>query len=144
MDSGECKFLQDSVEYYGHLISATGLRRADSKVRGTAKMPQAQDVKQLWSFLGMVQYYVKYLPDLASHLAPLHQLLRKGTLWTWETVHESTFNALRTMLLRDTVLTHFNSSLEITLSCDSPTYVLGAVPSHQMSDCGERPIAHVS
>ena len=38
---------------------------------------------QLWSFLGLVNYYVKFLPKLSSTLAPLHRLLRKKTTWTW-------------------------------------------------------------
>lgn len=40
----------------------------------------ARNLTQLRAFLGMVQYYFKFLPDLATHLAPLHRLLQKGGL----------------------------------------------------------------
>ena len=144
VNQSKCQFLQDSVEYCGRLLSATDLRRSDRKVRAIAKMPPPQDVKQLRSFLRMVQYYAKILPDLPSHLAPLHQLLRMGTPWTWEPVHDSTFNTVRAMLLLNIVLAHFDSSLPITLACDSSSYGLGTVLSHQLPDCGERPIAYAS
>ena len=46
VNQSKCKFLQDSVEYCGHLISATIFRRSDRKLRAIAKMPPPQDVKQ--------------------------------------------------------------------------------------------------
>ncbi len=52
----KCTFLQDTVEYYGHVISSTGLRQADQKVQAITQMPRPQDVTQLRSLLGMVQY----------------------------------------------------------------------------------------
>lgn len=92
----------------------------------------------------MVQYYAKFLPNLADHLAPLHQLLKKGTPWTWETIHDSTFNEVKAMLSRDQVLTHFDPTLPISIACDSSSYGLGVVLSRQMPDGQERPIAYAS
>ena len=69
------KFLQNSVEYCGHVISSRGLHQFDKKVQAITEMPRPQDIAQLRSFLSMVQYYAKFLPNLASRLGPLHQLL---------------------------------------------------------------------
>ena len=73
----KCEFLLSSVEYLGHVISAEGLRTSDSKVKAILKAPAPQNVADLRSFLGLVNYYAKFLPDLATVLAPLYQLLQK-------------------------------------------------------------------
>ena len=62
----KCKFLRSSVEYLGHVISAEGLHQSPKKVKAITEMPKPQDVTQLRAFLGMVQYYAKFLPDLAN------------------------------------------------------------------------------
>ena len=43
-----------------------------------------QNDKGLRSFLGMVQHYHPFLPDLPTTLAPLHELLKKGVQWAWK------------------------------------------------------------
>lgn len=140
----KCKFLQDSVEYCGHVISSKGLHQSSRKVQAITEMPRPQNVTQLKSFLGMVQYYAKFLPNLASQLGPLYQLLRKGTPWAWKTEQEDCFLAVKNMLVQDRILTHFNPDFPMTLSCDSSSYGLGAVLSHRLPDGSERPIAYAS
>ena len=75
----KCKFLQNSVEYLGRVIIAEGLHQSSKKVQAMAGMPSPQNFGQLRSFL--VQYYARFLPDLATHLAPLHRLLQKDEHW---------------------------------------------------------------
>ena len=53
----KCKCLQNSVEYLGHVITAEGLHQSPKKVQAVAGLPRPQNVGQLRSFLGMVQYY---------------------------------------------------------------------------------------
>jgi len=75
------KFLRSFLEYLGHVISAEGLHQSPKKVKAITEMLKPQDVTQLRPFLGMVQYYAKFLPDLATHLAPLHRLLQNDVKW---------------------------------------------------------------
>ena len=53
----KCEFLLSSVEYLGHVISAEGLRTSESKVKAILKAPAPQNVADLRSFLGLVNYY---------------------------------------------------------------------------------------
>ena len=92
----------------------------------------------------MVQYYAKFLPNLSSRLEPLHQLLKKDAQWSWGQEQEQSFNDVKSMLLEDRVLTHFDPELEIIVACDSSSYGLEAVLSHRMLDGQERPIAYAS
>ncbi len=78
----KCTFMLPEVEYLGHKISRHGLQPTPEKVRAVADAPPPQDVTQLKSFLGLVNYYGKFLPNLSTALAPLHFLLQKQTKWS--------------------------------------------------------------
>ena len=77
----KCSFMQDSVDYLGHHIDAQGIRTSPSKMEAITKAPAPNNVTQLRSFLGMVNYYGKFLHNLSSQLHPLHALLKHGTKW---------------------------------------------------------------
>ena len=67
----KCAFLLPAVEYLGHKISAQGLQPTDFKVQAIKNAPAPTNVSQLKSFLGLVNYYCKFLPNLSNTLAPL-------------------------------------------------------------------------
>ena len=79
----------------------------------------------------MVNYYGKFLPDLATTLAPLYYLLRKSTIWSWESKQRIAFRDVKDLL---------QSSRVLTLS----QYGLGAVLSHRMPDGTEKLISFSS
>ena len=62
------------MEYLGYKISTEGIKTLSDKVEGIAKAPVPEDKKQLQSFVGMVTYYDKFLPNLSTVLEPLHKL----------------------------------------------------------------------
>ena len=62
----KCAFMLPSVDYLGHTISAEGLRASEAKVKGVVNAPAPRDITELRSFLGLVNYYSKFLPDLSS------------------------------------------------------------------------------
>ena len=76
----KCTFMKPSVEYLGHQISAKGIQPTEDKVRAIKDALVPTNVTQLQSFVGLVNYYGKFLPNLSSILAPLYTLLQKGVL----------------------------------------------------------------
>ena len=140
----KCEYLLQSVEYLGHTISKEGLRTSDAKVEAMLQAPPPKDVAELRSFLGLVNYYGKFLPNLATILSPLYRLLQKKQKWIWSSDQEQAFRKIKELLKSSRVLVHFDSTLPIILSCDASPYGVGAVLSHGMSDGGERPIAFAS
>ena len=77
------EFLKDSVTFCGHVIDKEGLHKTQGKIEAIRDAPPPENVTQLKSILGLINYYGKFLPDLASVLHPLHELLRKETKWKW-------------------------------------------------------------
>ena len=68
--------------------------------------PSPQNVNQLRLWLGFVNYYHTFLPNLATELQPLHFLLKQDTPWHWKKEQETAFTRAESMVASDTVLTH--------------------------------------
>ena len=73
----KCEFMLPSVSYLGLIISAEGLQTGEAKVEALMGAPEPRNLSELRSFIGMVNYYGKFLPDLATTLTPLYKLLRQ-------------------------------------------------------------------
>jgi len=140
----KCEFLRPSVTYLGHRIDADGLHPLPDRVRAIKDAPTPKSVTELKSYLGMLTYYSKFLPNLSLTLHPLYLLLRKDVKWKWGVAQAKAFAASKDLLTSDKCLTHFDSSLKLTLACDASAYGLGSVLSHKMPDGSERPIAYSS
>ena len=69
LKKSKCEFFLDAVEYLGHEISAAGLRPSTKKTKAILEAPQPQDITQVRAFLGMVNYYGKFLDHLSTRLA---------------------------------------------------------------------------
>lgn len=119
-----------SVTYLGHKIDAEGLHTVPEKVQAVHDAPSPTDVARLRSYLGLLSYYSRFLPQLSTVTAPLNQLLRAGQPWKWTRTEEEAFQASKGLLLSSRVLMHFNPDLDVVLSCDASTYGIGAVLAH--------------
>ena len=106
--------------------------------------PAPQGVLQLRSFLVLVNYDAKFLPRFSSILALLYRLLQSKVQCLWETTQQAAFDEVKEKLASSCLLTHYDPSKELCLSCDASPYRLGAVLSHRLADGSERPIAYAS
>ena len=140
----KCTFLMSEVEYLGHKICQESLHPTESKVRAVADAPEPKRVAELRSFLGLVNYYGKFLPNLTSTAAPLYTLLWKNASWVWGKAQKAAFMGVKELLQSAELLVHFDPEQQLILACDASSYGLGAVLSHRMQDGSERPIAFAS
>ncbi|XP_061156017.1 uncharacterized protein K02A2.6-like [Syngnathus typhle] len=140
----KCTFLQDEVEYLGYKVDAQGLHPIAQKVKAIKDAPAPANVSELKSFLGLLNYYNKFLPNLATLLAPLHELLRHDVRWKWDKEQEEAFQKAKDLLNTSDVLVHYSADRELVLACDASPYGVGAVLSHIMENGSERPIGFVS
>ena len=140
----KCAFCLPQVEYLGHIISAEGLCPAASKVKAIKEAPKPSSLSELKSFLGLVKYYAKFLPDSATILAPLYKLLRNSEPWRWDKEQQVAFEKIKEMLIAPNLLVHFDENKPLMLSCDASPYGVGAVLSHLMDNQSDKPIAYAS
>ena len=132
------------VIYLGFRINKEGVAPVPERVEDLKEAKTPGDVTQLKSFLGMVNYYHRHLPNLAHSLEPLHKLLRKNTEWKWGKEQHNAFEKVKENLCSNNLLVHYDTEKPLLLSCDASPYGLGGVLSHIMPDGSERPIAYAS
>ena len=114
-----CKCMLPSVEYLGYRISGEGISSTKEKRRAIVDAPVPEDISQLKSFWGLVNYYAKCLPGLADTLAPLYKLLTKHQPWSWGADQAAAFQKAKPQLTSDVLLVHFDPSKKIALPCDA-------------------------
>jgi len=111
-------------------------------VEAIQKAPTPKNVQQLKSFLGLVQYYGKFIPHLSSLLHPLNQLLKANVKWSWSVAHEQAFQNAKEKLASAPVLAHYGPSLQLRLAGDALQYGIGAVLSQVNRNEEEQPVAY--
>lgn len=144
LKAGKCQFMKPVLECLGHRIDAEGFHPVEAKVKAIKEAPSPTNPTELKSFLGMLNFYGKFMPDLATTLEPLHELLRKDTSWKWGTEQQEAFEKAKNRLQSSDVLVHYDPKKELLVCCDASPYGIGAVLAHVMEDGSEKPVAYAS
>ena len=132
------------MEYLGHLINEKGLHPTPSKVKAVTDARTPHNVSELKSFLGLMNYYSKFIPNCSIILSPLYSLLQKNSRWTWNFTEDDCFKQTKELLTSPQLLVHYNPNKKILLSTDASSYGIGAVLTQQMEDGSEQPIGIAS
>ena len=82
--------MQLSIDYLGHIIDKVG-HNPMTEVKAIQEAPAPKDVKQLRSFLGVLTYYGKFVPNFSATLSSIYQLLQKNRKWSWGKDQETAF-----------------------------------------------------
>jgi hypothetical protein len=90
----KCEIGRAGIDFLGHHITAAGASPITKHVEVIQSFPQPQDKKQLQSFLGLVNFYRRFIPAAAQILLPLTDALRGEAAWTWTPA----MNHIRTQL----------------------------------------------
>ncbi|XP_037563432.1 uncharacterized protein K02A2.6-like [Dermacentor silvarum] len=120
-----------------------GLSPAPRKVDAVLKAAKPHIKKELQSYLGLINFYRSFLPNLSAHLQPLHLLLRDGQQWTWKE-QEVAFQRSKELITKAPVLVHFDPDKPVILKVDASPYGVGAVVAHRDKDGQERPVSFAS
>ncbi len=144
LNKDKCVFLQPSVEYMGHVVDQEGLHPMQSKIDAVLRAPAPTNITELRSYLGLLNYYNRFIPNMVSTFHPMYELLAKDKDWNWTAECQSAFESSKQALVNNNVVVHYDSSKPLKLACDSSSYGIGAVLSHIMDDGTERPVAFAS
>lgn len=139
----KCRFFLDKLKFLGFEISGVGIHPYKEKVVAILGAPCPTDITQLKSFLGLLNYYGRFIPNLSSELHVLYDLLKKDNDFDWTQECNEVFEKAKKLLLNNNLLVHYDPKLPIILSCDASPYGVGAILSH-MIDGEEKPVFMVS
>ena len=139
----KCHIGMPKVTYLGYQIDKEGIHPTKYKVSAIVKAPKPTNLTQLRAYLGVFNFYRRFVHNASTILEPLNRLLRDKVTWTWGKEEDGAFEASKDALLSSDVLVHFDPSKPIVVVADSSAYGIGAVLCH-LIDGNERPIYFAS
>ena len=110
----------------------------------SAKLTSTRNVKEVQKFLGLANYYRRFIKDFAKLAAPLHMLVRKEQKWKWEKEQEEAFGKLKRVFTMEPVLAIPDIDREMRVEMDALDYATGGVLSLKCEDGKWRPVAFIS
>ena len=137
----KCRFLQESIEFLGHVLSKEGIATNPNKIALVQNCPAPTNRKQLKSFLGLANYYRRFVDNFSKIAAPLHKLLRKDVKYEWSHDCENAFLELKTRLISAPILGYPDLNIPFHVSTDASSFAIGMVLG-QVQDGHERVIEY--
>ena len=129
MKPSKCRFAVKKVVYLGHVISKDGVSTDPEKVRLVREFPVPKSQKDVRSFLGLANYYRKFIKDFSAIAAPLNALLSKDTNFEWTLDCQNAFDTLKNALSSAPILAYPDFSKPFILYTDASStaisYILG-------------------
>ena len=139
----KCQILQEEVLFLGHIVSATGLRPNPRLVDAVCGWREPTNRREVQQFLGLSNYYRRFVPDFSTIAAPLTRLTSKEVPFVWNLDAEQSFDRLKEELSTAPILAFPKEVGEFILDTDASGIGVGAV-LQQMQDNEERVIAYAS
>jgi hypothetical protein len=148
VNAENCIFGKSSIEFLGHQISAAGTSPLSSRVDAIASFPRPDTVCQLQAFLGLFNFYRKFIPAAARPVLPLNRPLRGSPrgdhLLDWSAEMTAAFAAARKSLSSTAVLEHPVPEAELSLVTDASSTHVGAVIQQRRPGHAWRPLGFFS
>jgi hypothetical protein len=123
----KCDFARKDILFLGHRISLGKILMDDGKVKAIHDWPPPKTVSELRSFLGLANYYRKFIAAYAKKAAPLTDLLKKETKWCWSDQCKAAFEKLKLAVASEPVLHLPNFELPFEVHTDASDRVIGGV-----------------
>ena len=120
-----------NLEFLGHHVDSTGTRPLDSKVDAIRNFPKPTTQRKLREFLGLVNFYHRFVPNCAATLVPLNSMLSSAQnshaplLWT--PTADNTFNQIKESLVTASLLAHPKPDAPTCIITDASDVAVGAV-----------------
>jgi hypothetical protein len=150
LKTSKCKFGYFELKILGHIVSREGIKPNPAGLDAIKNFPRPKTIKQTRSFLGMCNFFRKFIPKFAELVAPITNLTRgqyltKKSLVKWTEIHQYAFEKLKEGLTNPPLLVHFNPLLSIVIWTDASKIGIAGTLL-QKSDLDEQwhPISFIS
>ena len=140
----KCILSVSQVEFLGHIVSNDGIRPNSTKVEAIERFPRPTTVKGVQEFLGLVNYYGRFVPNAAGHLAPLYDAIAgRNKDFVWTDACTSAFEDAKSALAHAATLSYPVPGQPISLTTDASNVAVGACLEQTINGYA-RPIAFFS
>ncbi|CAK1599301.1 unnamed protein product [Parnassius mnemosyne] len=146
LNKNKCIFNAKSIQFMGHELSQSGIKPLDKYIKAIETFRPPETIEEIQSFLGLINYVGKWIPNLSTLTEPIRQLLRKkmhknaNIITFWKKEHSTAFDELKNCLSKIPTLGYYDPNDRTQVIADASPVGLGAVLI-QYDDNGPRIIA---
>ena len=115
------------VGFLGVIIGEDGVRMEKEKVQGVIKWLMPRSVKDVQKFLGLANYYRRFVKDFAKIAKPLHEMTRKEMKWSWGKRQQKAFKELKERFTMEPVLVIPDLDKEMRVEADASDFAMGGI-----------------
>ena len=130
----KCALYLKKVEFLGHVVSAEGVSVQTSKINAVRDWPAPTSITELQCFLGLANYYRRFVKGFAKVAAPLTDILRGKKSFRFGAEQHAAFDALKLALTSAPVLKVYDPELPVQVKSDASGTAVGAVLEQQHGD----------
>ena len=127
LNQEKCQLSMTQLEFMGHLISDRGIGPTKTRVEAVEKAREPQSASEVRSFLGLVNFSARFIPNLATITEPLRRLTKQNVKFEWKDEQKQAFQQLKTAMTEAQTLAFFDKDAETQVIADAGPYGLGAV-----------------
>ena len=128
LNRNKCQFKMSHLEFMDHVLSARGIGPADVKVKAVVEAREPKNAAKviIRSFLRLVNFTARFIPDLSTVSAPLRQLTKNGEPFVWDQEQQQSFDELKKRLASAKILGYFDTNAQTKVIADASPVGLGA------------------
>ncbi|PIK47525.1 hypothetical protein BSL78_15613 [Apostichopus japonicus] len=123
----KCEFRMTKLTFMGHTLSKDGISPSDDKIHAIKHASEPKTASEVRSFLGLVQFVARFIPDLSTVSEPLRMLTGKNEQFRWGPEQNKVFSTLKDSLTHSETLGYFDKDAVTQIITDASPVGLGAV-----------------
>ena len=144
LDIKKYKFEATEVKYLGLIISCRGIEIDPFKIECVKLWKTPSFVKDVQAFLGLANFYRRFIKEFSRVAIPLTELTKKSTLWQWSTECEKAFVSLKGAFSKSPILRHFDPDRQCIVEVNSSDWAHGGIMSQYNYESNFDPIVFFS
>lgn len=144
LNRDKCLFLKSTIEYLGYVISSLGISVSPRHVGAIKKFPQPRKLLELQRFVGLTNYFRKFIEDYAVKVKPLIDLLKKSKLFVFDEKCVKAFQNLKDELISSPVLCTYNPFAPTEIHIDASAIAIAGMLLQKQESNKWAPVAYFS
>jgi len=130
----KCIWKVRKIRFLEVVIGPNGIEMEKEKVDRVLSWPEPKNIKNIKKFLGLANYYRRFIKDFAQVARPMNMLIRKDVKWQWRREQQQAFDKLKRIFMTRLVLAAPDLNKKFRVEADASNYTTGGVLSVKCSD----------